>query len=229
MRGKIISYTEMCASEGQSLQRGMNYRIRGRTSVILMSLRKNSPYQDVVADNVTTIIYERHDVPKNVDPNPKSIDQPYCLESGRLTENGKFFEAAEKFKTGIQEAEIIHAYEKIKPGIWTDNGLFKLEDAWLESDGTRKVFKFKLKILQGEIDSGVSKAGDQLSPGRLIPPAIKLEVFKRDAGECVICGEEDELHFDHIIPVTKGGTSSKAENIQLLCARHNIQKSNKIE
>ena len=195
MRGKIISYTEMCASEGQSLQRGMNYRIRGRTSVILMSLRKNSPYQDVVADNGTTIIYEGHDVPKNVDPNPKSIDQPYCLESGRLTENG----------------------------------LFKLEDAWLERDGTRKVFKFKLKILQGEIDSGVSKAGDQLSPGRLIPPAIKLEVFKRDAGECVICGEEDELHFDHIIPVTKGGTSSKAENIQLLCARHNIQKSNKIE
>ena len=228
MRGKIISYTEMCANEGGSLQRGMNYRLRGGASVILMSLRKNSPYQDAVEDNGTTIIYEGHDVPRNVHSSPKTVDQPYYREGGSLTENGKFSEAAKKYKRGVAAPEIIHVYEKVKTGIWTDNGFFELADVWMESDGTREVFKFKLTISDGENENSDLESGGKLSPGRLIPPTVKLEVFKRDEGKCVLCGEENELHFDHIIPVTKGGTSSTAENIQLLCARHNRQKSAKI-
>jgi 5-methylcytosine-specific restriction endonuclease McrA len=39
---------------------------------------------------------------------------------------------------------------------------------------------------------------------------------------------KDELHFDHILPFSKGGTSIKAENVQLLCARHNLAESDKI-
>jgi 5-methylcytosine-specific restriction endonuclease McrA len=58
---------------------------------------------------------------------------------------------------------------------------------------------------------------------------VKLEVWKRDGGKCVTCGAKDELHFDHIIPFSKGGTSLKADNVQLLCARHNLEKSDKIE
>ena len=41
---EIISYIEMCQREGLSLQRGMNFHIGGRRSVILMSLRPNAPY-----------------------------------------------------------------------------------------------------------------------------------------------------------------------------------------
>ena len=55
-----------------------------------------------------------------------------------------------------------------------------------------------------------------------------LEVWKRDQGKCVECGAEDELHFDHILPYSKGGTSNKVENVQLLCARHNLSKGAKI-
>ena len=58
---------------------------------------------------------------------------------------------------------------------------------------------------------------------------VKLEVWKRDAGKCVICGATNELHFDHVIPYSKGGTSLKADNVQLLCARHNLEKRDKIE
>jgi 5-methylcytosine-specific restriction endonuclease McrA len=34
----------------------------------------------------------------------------------------------------------------------------------------------------------------------------------------------DKLHFDHVIPISQGGPSTSADNIQLLCARHNLAK-----
>src|SRR4030043_302242 len=68
-----------------------------------------------------------------------------------------------------------------------------------------------------------------LEHNRMIPPEVKLEVWKRDKGKCVKCGSTDNLHFDHIIPFSKGGSSLVAENIQILCARHNISKRDNIE
>lgn len=41
-QGDVISYMEMCQAVGVSLQRGMNSRIRGIESVILMSRRKGA-------------------------------------------------------------------------------------------------------------------------------------------------------------------------------------------
>jgi HNH endonuclease len=64
---------------------------------------------------------------------------------------------------------------------------------------------------------------------RMIPSAVKLEVWQRDKGQCVICGGNDNLHFDHDLPYSKGGTSLTAKNIRLLCARHNLSKSAKIQ
>jgi 5-methylcytosine-specific restriction endonuclease McrA len=57
---------------------------------------------------------------------------------------------------------------------------------------------------------------------------VKVEVWKRDNGRCVICGATDDLHFDHDLPYSLGGTSVKVENVQLLCARHNLSKGAKI-
>jgi 5-methylcytosine-specific restriction endonuclease McrA len=45
----------------------------------------------------------------------------------------------------------------------------------------------------------------------------------------VICSEKDNLHFDHVIPFSRGGSSITAENIQLLCSRHNLDKSDRIQ
>jgi 5-methylcytosine-specific restriction endonuclease McrA len=64
---------------------------------------------------------------------------------------------------------------------------------------------------------------------RIIPTAVKLEVWKRDKGKCVRCGSQNNLHFDHVIPYSKGGSSLVSENIQILCARHNLAKRDRIE
>jgi len=49
-------------------------------------------------------------------------------------------------------------------------------------------------------------------------------VWKRDKGKCVKCGSSNNLHFDHDIPYSIGGSSLTAANVQLLCARHNLEK-----
>lgn len=63
----------------------------------------------------------------------------------------------------------------------------------------------------------------------MIPAEVKRKVWIRDKGRCVKCGSTKNFHFDHIILYSKGGSSLVAENIQLLCAKHNLQKRDKIE
>jgi len=76
-RGDVIYYLEMCRAEGVNLQRGMNFRLRGRHSVILMSLRPGAPYADQIMEEGRVLVYEGHDEPqRKKGPNPKHIDQP---------------------------------------------------------------------------------------------------------------------------------------------------------
>lgn len=224
MANEVISYLEMCTREGASLQRGMNYQLGGDHSVILMSVRANAPYADRVVDDGATLIYEGHDMPRSrAIPDPKAFDQPLHTPAGTLTQNGKFKRAADDFKSGQRSPEQVRVYEKLMQGVWSYNGLFHLVDAWTEHDGARHVLKFKLLAIEDETGE-TDRSWDEEIRRRVIPTTVKLEVWKRDHGRCAVCGAADELHFDHIIPFSKGGTSLTADNIQLLCARHNLQK-----
>jgi hypothetical protein len=157
--GDTISYKDMCVEENTgSLQRGMNYRLGGTYSVVLMSERVKAPYTDRVDEIDQMLIYEGHDVSKTADnPTPKLVDQPRTSLTGKLTQNGLFFQAVELEKENQREPELVRVYEKIRKGIWTYNGLFQLVDAWLEETSTnsdrsnvRNVFKFKLELLEEE-------------------------------------------------------------------------------
>ena len=227
--GDVISYLDMCAAEGVNLQRGMNYQLGKSYSVILMSVRLNAPYADRVAENGKVLIYEGHDIPNTKNgPNPKTMDQPLRNPSGSLTQNGEFFESANKYKKG-ERPELVKVYEKIRPGIWTYNGFFYLVDAWLETSEGRKVFKFRLELLDDQETVDEHLGDIELEHVRIIPASVKFEVWKRDKGRCVQCGSTENLHFDHIIPYSRGGSSLVADNIQLLCARHNLEKRDKIQ
>jgi hypothetical protein len=208
----------------------MNFRLHGRESIVLMSVRPGAPYADRVEDDGRTLVYEGHDISKTLNgPDPKNEDQPYRNPSGSFTQNGLFAEVASKYKNGIAPAERVEVYEKIRAGIWVYNGLFELVDFWIEDSGGRKVFKFKLHAISKNQVDGLAIAPSMAEDDRVIPGWVKFEVWKRDRGQCITCGEKSSLHFDHIIPCSKGGSSKDPKNIQILCGRHNLAKRNRIE
>lgn len=61
---------------------------------------------------------------------------------------------------------------------------------------------------------------------RIIPQDVKIAVAARDGGRCRKCGSSEKLHFDHVIPVSRGGANTVA-NIQLLCGACNRAKGAK--
>jgi len=208
----------------------MNFRLGGKESIILMSIRPGAPYSDRVEDEGRTLIYEGHDVAKIANgPHPKQVDQPENNPGGSLTQNGLFAEAVRKFKLGSAPPEKVIVYEKVRAGIWVYNGVFVLTDCWTEESRGRKVFKFKLQLAGPSDRDRPSQTPRALEDDRIVPSSVKLEVWKRDQGCCTKCGATNGLHFDHIIPYSKGGSSKDPKNIQILCGRHNLAKHDNIE
>ena len=228
--GDVISYMEMCSVIGVNLQRGMNFRLRAAETIILMSLRPGAPYADRVEDEGRVLIYEGHDSAKTVNgPDPKRVDQPGRHPSGSPTQNGLVAEAARRYKESEAPPERVGVYEKIRSGIWVYNGMFELIDYWTEESAGRKVFKFKLRFAGTGVDYCPTEAPQNLEHDRLIPSWVKLEVWKRDQGRCQRCGTTSGLHFDHVIPYSKGGSSKNPANIQILCGQHNLAKRDNIK
>ena len=60
-----------------------------------------------------------------------------------------------------------------------------------------------------------------------ISEAVRIQVWQRDGGKCSRCGSRERLEYDHIVPISKGG-SNTARNIELLCEKCNRSKSNNI-
>jgi hypothetical protein len=64
---------------------------------------------------------------------------------------------------------------------------------------------------------------------RAISIGLRYKVLRRDRFRCVACGRSPatdlscELHVDHIIPVSRGGTKAE-DNLQSLCSDCNLGK-----
>jgi len=96
-----------------------------------------------------------------------------------------------------------------------------------------KVHKYAIAYADGQINSTIAR--DALAvfgsnnnfpvfERQSIPDDVKMFVWQRDRGCCAKCGNQENLEYDHIIPVSKGG-SNTARNIQLLCEKCNRSKS----
>ena len=123
---------------------------------------------------------------------------------------------------------MVRVYEKIHSGVWAYNGEFYLIDASQEVSNNRIVFKFKLEALDTTIVESKVNTKTEVEHSRMIPSSVKKIVWQRDRGQCVKCGSKKNLHFDHSIPYSLGGSSFE-DNIQILCQSCNLSKSDKIE
>ena len=59
-----------------------------------------------------------------------------------------------------------------------------------------------------------------------IPLNLRRSVIERDGLHCVYCDEDltdKEIHLDHVIPESKGGTTSY-NNLQVTCRKCNLSK-----
>jgi 5-methylcytosine-specific restriction endonuclease McrA len=74
--------------------------------------------------------------------------------------------------------------------------------------GNKEIFKHKTKRIPNE--------------------RLKVQVLMRDGNKCRLCGitlTGENIHFDHIFPWSKGG-ETVLDNLQILCAPHNLAKGN---
>lgn len=224
---KILSYFGLVQKEnGVHVQKGMNHDIKPGYAIVLMSTKENSPYEDELLED-GKIKYEGEDV-YGAGDQKKVLDQVLHNYRGTLTENGKFMASVNEYKSGQSGPRKIQIYRKIRNGIWVDMGFYNLIDGFFENNGSRNVCKF---ILDPIIDEN-SQEEDQtlgIDHNRFIPGDVMREVYERDQGKCVVCGSMENIHLDHKIPFSKGGSSKDPRNIQLLCQACNLAKSNRLD
>ncbi len=113
---------------------------------------------------------------------------------------------------------------------WTADGFF-WEDEGLGAEEVELLVWDRRRRSDTRIDRlrklRAREADIETSRRERIPDEVRAFVWERDDGSCVRCGSEDDLQFDHVIPVAKGGGAA-AENVQILCGPCNREKSDSI-
>jgi hypothetical protein len=175
--GEVISYLQMCRAEGVSLQRGMNFGSAGSMSVILMSRRPGAPYDDRVEEDGRVLIYEATTRHKSGAARiRRRSTSPSGVSGAHLPKTDCFSKLLHNTGDSGTPAERVRVYEKMRDGIWTFNGTFKLVDGWREESHGRLVFKFRL-----EVDPDATPVSDPREPrleqNRLIPDMLAWPVL----------------------------------------------------
>lgn len=107
---------------------------------------------------------------------------------------------------------------------WFYKGKLYWENDSLDAESVKALADARESKKQRKIEfvKGPSKAKGKTS-ARFISDDVKVAVWRRDEARCVKCGSNENLEFDHIIPVALGGSSTE-RNVQLLCERCNREK-----
>lgn len=100
---------------------------------------------------------------------------------------------------------------------------------WYKDEGTAKWYQKCLGTSQAEKKELVELP--ELDSYSFIRAGLWWEILARDNWTCCSCGHSVKehgitLHVDHILPRSKGGTDNR-ENLQALCMKCNIGKSNR--
>ena len=115
----------------------------------------------------------------------------------------------------------------------TDRNLWQFQSRFYwDNDGLNGNQVYALLVTRGQREQQrIERAQAMVAMGTVprgqvrgaIPDDLKQYVWLRDEGRCRQCGNRHELQYDHIIPVSMGG-STTAENLQILCGPCNRRK-----
>lgn len=83
--------------------------------------------------------------------------------------------------------------------------------------------KRRLRLAKAHALQAMAEQLDTPGKRQAIPTEVKTQVWQRDKGQCVECGSNQNLEFDHIIPLALGGANT-FRNLQLLCEMCNRRK-----
>lgn len=161
--------------------------------------------------------------------------EPPCVIKIIAPHSSNIFAPKIQIQDNTDILEIDYSPEAIKRGQDKMREEFRKER---EREEAIKLNEIKTKLLEKKKKRELEKRALQelIDEGELFPEANKRPpipkdvvdaVWNRDGGKCVYCGSNENLHLDHIIPFSKGGDTS-VENLQLLCQKCNLEKSNKI-
>ena len=142
-------------------------------------------------------------------------------------------------RAGYEEvlASLAAGKSKTEEAIWADIGalhylrpyLWEELEAYEPEDVSCKVFGHVCPVYFNQ--SGATETTDGRPEGRYVPRAVMLKVVRRDNHVCQLCHTyvpDDQVEFDHVIPFSKGGTTT-VENLRLLCRMCNRKKSNSLD
>jgi hypothetical protein len=136
----------------------------------------------------------------------------------------------------MTQTELIESYFKSNPNRdishpevvdWSVNQ-WKLLTGRVLRDPDRAIRRLHEDGKLVKISKGVYKYDPTLKVEETLPEfttSQKREIILRDGGRCIMCGSDKDIHVDHIVPKSKGGTSD-IQNGQLLCSQHNLLKKN---
>ena len=108
---------------------------------------------------------------------------------------------------------------------------------WSWQDSTKAVFMDRVNIVS-EYDRVVRSPTFEMRLPSVVslktyikpsrdPAFTRFNVFLRDRFTCQYCGTRDELTFDHVIPRSKGGTTTW-ENVVAACSACNLRKADRL-
>lgn len=152
---------------------------------------------------------------------------------------GDEYDDLETIKRVVEEAVDQSNFEPVRLSFLgtTNEWIYKSNHYITEGPYTDEQFKL---LIQEEFDRERQKferlkkkfdtkdGEDAIRSRPAIPESVRIDVWRRDGGKCVRCGSRENLEYDHIIPIAKGG-SNTARNIELLCEKCNRSKGAEIK
>jgi hypothetical protein len=178
-------------------------------------------YAEMILQNIGSKIAESEDEPVNIVPWIDNIYKKVRAEVRLIYLLGGLpFSGSEPPSIWLFKGDVYLAYHSSDPRSYSVEEIQLLILEYFDKD--RRKWEQLKRTYKSD---AVEKAAHQRER---IPEDVRIAVWRRDGGKCVRCGSREKLEYDHIVPVSKGG-SNTARNIELLCETCNRKKSNNIE